>query len=251
MTGAERIAELLEAGETFCAATAISSVRQDIPAGVKAIVTAEGALEADGWPDDAKASLRAPALKALSDGRAVTAEVSPGVLIFFDVILPAPRLLICGAGHIALPLARFATAAGFAVTVLDDRPDFASKERFPGCRTIAGDFRTEISAMHRGTAFYAVVITRGHEHDAECLEELLRGRTAYVGMIGSRRRVGFVLGSLEKKGVPGSRLTEVFTPIGVPIGGESPEEIAISITAELVCARRRGGAAARALRGER
>ncbi|MDT8285735.1 MAG: XdhC family protein [Elusimicrobiales bacterium] len=248
MRGAERIIELLEAGEAFCAATVVSSVRSDLAAGARAVITAGGAVGAEGWPDDAKAALRAPALEALARERSHTAETAPGVLVFFDALRPAARLLICGAGHIAVPLARFAATAGFDVTVLDDRPDFASRERFPGCEVIAGDFRTELRAMRPGRAVYAVVITRGHEHDAECLEEILRKDTAYAGMIGSRRRVGFVLKTLEKKGLPPTRLADVFTPIGVPIGGESPEEIALSIAAELVCIRRRGAPAARALR---
>lgn len=249
MTGAERIIELLEAGEAFCAATVIASGRPDIPAGARAVITAGGAVEAGGWPADVKAALRAPALEALAREQSHTAEAAPGLLVFFDALSPAARLLICGAGHIAVPLARFASAAGFSVTVLDDRPDFAAPARFPDCEVTAGDFREEIRAMRQGPAFYAVIITRGHEHDSECLEELLRGETAYVGMIGSRRRVGFVLKTMEKKGIPRARLSDVFAPIGVPIGGESPEEIALSIAAELVCARRRGASAARTLRG--
>ena len=95
---------------------------------------------------------------------------------------------------------------------------------------------------------YVVVITRGHEHDAECLLEILRKDTAYIGLIGSRRRVRFVLEMLEKKGIPKKRLQEVFTPIGTPIGAETPEEIALSIAAELVCVRRKGPHQARLLR---
>jgi len=93
-----------------------------------------------------------------------------------------------------------------------------------------------------------VVITRGHEHDVDCLLEILKKDTAYIGLIGSRRRVRFVLEMLEAKGISKKRLQEVFTPIGTPIGAESPEEIAISIIAELVCVRRKGPHQARALR---
>lgn len=244
-----RLIELMEAGKPFCAATVVASERQGLPAGTGAVVTAAGAVEAAGWPAGLKAALRAAALAALADKESRTVEVAPGLLVFLDAALPAASLLICGAGHIARPLARFAVEAGFSVTVLDDRPDFAARARFPGCEVIAGEFRKELRAMPLGPAAYAVVITRGHEHDTECLEEILPKRTAYVGLIGSRRRVGFVLKTLgEEKGIPKRRLAGVFTPIGVPIGGGSPEEIALSIAAELVCVRRRGAAAARALR---
>jgi xanthine dehydrogenase accessory factor len=93
-----------------------------------------------------------------------------------------------------------------------------------------------------------VIITRGHEHDVDCLMEILPKEAAYVGLIGSRRRVSFVLQWLEQKGFSSERLKDVFTPIGIPIGAESPEEIALSIVSELVCVRRKGGAQARSLR---
>jgi xanthine dehydrogenase accessory factor len=92
------------------------------------------------------------------------------------------------------------------------------------------------------------VITRGHEHDVDCLIEVLKKRTLYVGLIGSRRRVRFVLEMLAEQGFSQKRLKEVFTPIGLPIGAESPEEIALSIMSELVCVRRKGPAQAHRLR---
>ena len=98
------------------------------------------------------------------------------------------------------------------------------------------------------TNVFVVVITRGHEHDTECLQELLQKQSAYIGLIGSRRRVRFVLEMLRSEGIPQKRLDDVFTPIGIPIGAESPVEIAISIVAELVCVRRKGWQQARALR---
>lgn len=248
MNGIERLIELMEAGQPFCAAVVVASDRPELPPGSRAAVTAGGTVHG-AWPAALKAALRAAALEALAEGESRTVEVSPGVRVFLDAVSPAAELLICGAGHIALPLARFAREAGFSVTVLDDRPEFASQSRFPGCEVIAGDFRERLRALPLGPAAYAVVITRGHEHDTECLEEILPKSTAYVGLIGSRRRVGFVLATLGGKGIPKRRLADVFTPIGVPTGGSSPEEIALAIAAELVCVRRRGAAAARALRG--
>ena len=96
-------------------------------------------------------------------------------------------------------------------------------------------------------ATFIVIITRGHEHDTECLTEIIPHETAYIGLIGSRRRVSFVLELLAKKGIPAQRLADVCTPIGIPIGAESPEEIALSIAAELVCVRRKGVGQAKAL----
>jgi xanthine dehydrogenase accessory factor len=157
-------------------------------------------------------------------------------------------LVICGAGHIALPLAQFSQKLGFQVTVIDDRSDFANLTRFPGCNVIAKDFTVALRGLTFGPATYVVVITRGHEHDVDCLIEIIDKKTVYIGLIGSRRRVRIVLEALVEKGLLQERLNEVFTPIGLPIGAESPEEIALSIASELVCVRRKGPAQARALR---
>jgi xanthine dehydrogenase accessory factor len=102
--------------------------------------------------------------------------------------------------------------------------------------------------MTFGPATYVVVITRGHEHDVDCLIEIINKKTVYVGLIGSRRRVRIVLEALAEEGFPQERLNEVFTPIGLPIGAESPEEIALSIVSELVCVRRKGPDQARTIR---
>ena len=133
------------------------------------------------------------------------------------------------------------------MTVLDDRPDFADQQRFPGCEVIAEDFIPALRRIPLNGATFIVIITRGHEHDTECLTEIIPHETAYIGLIGSRRRVSFVLELLAQKGIPAQRLADVCTPIGIPIGAESPEEIALSIAAELVCVRRKGVGQAKAL----
>jgi xanthine dehydrogenase accessory factor len=129
---------------------------------------------------------------------------------------------------------------GFQVTVLDDRPDFANQERFPGCTILAENFGKAIDAITLGQNDYVVVITRGHEHDVDCLMRVLHQPVKYVGMIGSRRRVRFVFEWLESQGIPKEQIDRVFSPIGLSIGAESPEEIALSIAAELVLVRRKG-----------
>ncbi len=243
-----RITELLARGETFCLATVVSSDDPDALPGQKAILLSDGTmLGGMGSPflDDA---LKEAARRALAEKKAGTAAIAPLVRVFLDILSADVRLLICGAGHIAVPLARFAREMGFKVTVLDDRSDFAHPSRFPGCEVLAENFVPALRNLPLGRSTYVVVITRGHEHDAECLAEILPKETAYVGLIGSRRRVRFVLEMLGARGVPRHRLEEVFTPIGLPIGAESPEEIALSIVSELVCLRRKGARQARAMR---
>jgi xanthine dehydrogenase accessory factor len=244
----DRVSEFLERGESICLATVVDSGNASVRLGQKILVrrngTAEGSLGSRSLDleaaEAAQESLRARSRRLV--------ELSGGVRLFLEVLEGETRVLICGAGHIALPLARFAREVGFSVTVVDDRSDFADPSRFPGCQVLAEDFARALRGMPLGPGNYAVVITRGHEHDVECLTQILRRETAYVGLIGSRRRVRLVLELLEREGIPAERLREVFTPIGLPVGAESPEEIALAITAELVCVRREGPERARALR---
>ena len=243
-----RINELIQEGMTFCLATVIASNDEAPAAGQKAIVLDNGTMEGALGDGHLGSSVLNQALEAINSKKSCLVEVEPGIRIFFDLILPELKLLVCGAGHIAIPLSRFARHVGFQVTIIDDRDDFAHPSRFPGCEVIAADFTAALRKSNLNHSTFVVVITRGHEHDADCLMEILKKETAYVGLIGSRRRVRFVLEMLENEGIPKQRLQQVFTPIGTPIGAESPEEIALSIIAELVCVRRKGPQQARALR---
>jgi len=243
-----RINELLEKGETFCLVTVMASDLPHISSGRKTIVLADGSVEAALGDPHLDLRLQKLAMAALDQGKSGTAEMEGGARLFLDILSSEATLLVCGAGHIAVPLVRFANEVGFSVTVLDDRSDFAHPSRFPGCNVIAENFTIALQDMRLGRATFVVIITRGHEHDVDCLTEILKKETAYVGLIGSRRRVQFVLEWLEKNGFPKQRLQEVFTPIGIPIGAESPEEIALCIVSELVCVRRKGAQQARALR---
>lgn len=152
---------------------------------------------------------------------------------------PEPNLVILGGGHIARPLCRFAAAAGFVVTVIDDRPVFASRERFPDAgRIICDTFASGIESVKFTPYTYAVIVTRGHRHDLDCLQAILPKPWAYAGMIGSKRRVDGILKQLREEGFPAEVVAKVNTPIGLEIGAVTPAEIAVSILAELISCRR-------------
>jgi xanthine dehydrogenase accessory factor len=161
--------------------------------------------------------------------------------VFHEILEPQPELLIIGAGHIAVPLARYGKMVGFEVTVVDDRDKYASVERFPDAdRVIAADFGETLKDWPITPATYVVIITRAHTYDEESLRIILRKESAYIGMIGSRRRVQVVLRTLAGEGYDRDRLACVRAPIGLDIGAETPDEIALAIIAEVV-ANRRGG----------
>ena len=243
-----RVSDLLAKGKIFCLATVTVPGQTDVPVGHKSIVLPDGTMEGGFGSDRLDGEVRDLARRALAERQSNTITAGDGIRLYLDILSPDPKLLICGAGHIGLSLARFASEIGFRVTILDDRSDYAHPARFPGCDVIAEDYAVALQSMPLGPSSHVVVVTRGHEHDSECLAAILPKETAYIGLIGSRRRIRFVLEALAQKGIPRDRLNDIFTPIGLPIGSESPEEIALTIAAEMVCVRRRGPSHARALR---
>ena len=150
-----------------------------------------------------------------------------------------PTLLIAGGGHVGQAVARFAAELDFHIVVIDDRVEFATPERYPaGVECRVGDIGGVLADYPIDSGSYVVIVTRGHRHDAQALAAAIRRPAGYIGMIGSRRKSGMVLRDLEKSGVPRERIERVRTPIGLPIGGVTVNEIAISILAELVQVRR-------------
>ncbi|HWQ78986.1 MAG TPA: XdhC/CoxI family protein [Anaerovoracaceae bacterium] len=175
-----------------------------------------------------------------------------GRTVFVEPVLPKERLIILGGGHIALPLVKFAAETGFAVTIADDRPSFANTSRFPQAeRVICESFEDSLDMLKFTEYDYIVVITRGHRHDTLCLRKILSQReTHYLGMIGSRRRVEGVKRLLLDEGFDAERIGRICTPIGLRIGAITPEEIAISILAEIISYKRLGSGRKRINRSE-
>ena len=204
-----------------------------------------GSLGSD-WLDRAALDLAA---RALRTGMVEKAEVPlPGQSAGRCTLVAEPfftpeELVILGGGNIARPLVRLAAMLGFAVTVVDDRPEFASGERFPEARlVVCENFARALEGLSLSPGTYVVIATRGHHYDLLCLERLAGRDLAYLGVIGSKRKVALFKEHLLSKGVPGERIAAVYMPIGLDIGAQTPEEIAVSIAAELVKVRR-GGAA--------
>lgn len=161
--------------------------------------------------------------------------------VMVEVIEAPATLLIVGGGHIGLSLAIMGEHAGFSVAVLDDREAYANRERFPMAdRVMAGDFEEHLRDFPIGGHTYVVLVSRGHKQDELALRQVVGRNAAYVGMIGSRRRVSTVLRHLAEEGFPIDDLEKVHTPIGFDIGAETPEEIAVSILAEVIMVRRGG-----------
>ena len=151
----------------------------------------------------------------------------------------APRVLVFGAGHVGAAIARAAAAAGFRVVVIDDRPEYADAARFDaGVTVLTGDVEAALAAYNLTAADAVVIATRGHRNDAEILERVATSPAGYVGLLGSRRKKIVVTKGLKAAGVPARSLARVRVPVGLPIGAVTPEEIAVSVVAELIGWRR-------------
>jgi len=171
--------------------------------------------------------------------------------VFFEVLTAARKAIIVGAGHLAVPLVKFAKILGFHVTVMDDRVVYANRERFPEAdEVLVGDMAGTLRGLEITPQTYIVLITRGHQFDEPCLREVIHSPAKYIGMIGSRRRIkACFIRFRDEDGIPEELLKRVYAPIGLDIGSESPEEIALSIVAEMVKVRRGGSAQSLAARG--
>ncbi|HUX40858.1 MAG TPA: XdhC/CoxI family protein [Rectinemataceae bacterium] len=177
--------------------------------------------------------------EAAAGRRASLLRTIPGGGEFEDPLVEADRLIIFGGGHVGLALARLASELDFAVTVCDERPEFAHPDRFPsGVSTLAGAYLDSIARLEIGRGDWAVVMTPDHQHDHLCVRELFRRAPRYLGFIGSARKTRLILEALKAEGGDPATVDAIRAPIGLDIGAETPAEIAVSILAELVAERR-------------
>ena len=161
--------------------------------------------------------------------------------VMVEIIETSATLLVVGGGHIGLSLATIGAHVGFSVAVLDDREMYANAERFPMAdKVLCGDFTALLAEFPIDETTYIVMVSRGHKQDETALRAVVTRGAAYVGMIGSKRRVSTVLRHLAEEGFPIEALERVYTPIGFDIAAETPEEIAVSIIAEVIAVRRGG-----------
>jgi xanthine dehydrogenase accessory factor len=160
--------------------------------------------------------------------------------VFIDILQPKEEVLIFGAGHIAVCVSKLAKLVGFKVTVIDDREEFANQDRFTEADEIIAEV-TEKALTHLKItpSTYIIIVTRGHLKDEEVLGSVIKLGAAYIGMIGSRKKNATVFQQLTKKGISQEELERVHTPIGIEINAQTPEEIAVSIIAEIIQIRRK------------
>lgn len=239
LSAAEASARILDAESAGIAVVEVLAV--DGPAaGRRTLVFEDGVMAGSFGVADLDRAAVDVAGALLHDGTS-RLETFGASRLFATAHRPADRLVVVGAGHIAVPLARIGVGLGFEVTVIDDREEFATEERFEGATVRRADFATDpFAGVRIDGRTYVALVTRGHRWDFDCLQRLVADDVLprYIGMIGSRRRVRAALHALLEAGVSRGVLARIRAPIGLEIGAETPDEIAVSIAAEMIAVRR-------------
>ena len=163
-----------------------------------------------------------------------------GEAYFVEPLFSPNRMIIAGGGHVAVPTAELAAFAGFSVHVIDDRPEFSRPERFPRAASTGTvpEFADCLASFSPDARTYVVIITRGHMYDEAVLAQALRTKAGYIGMIGSRKKRNIVYAAMRERGFVDADLARVHCPVGLAIGAETPEEIAVSIVGECIAHKR-------------
>jgi xanthine dehydrogenase accessory factor len=251
----EEIVKLQREGRRGAVATIVSA-RGSIPSfqSAKMLVRDDGSIagtigggcvEAEVWQAAreviAQEKPRTLTFDLNQDPKFDTGLVCGGTLeIFIEPVLPSSLLYIFGAGHVALELFKAARNADFDCIVADDRETYANAERFPGAvQVVAGDFDTAFKELAPAESSYLVIATRGHRDDMRVLRWAVQTPARYIGMIGSKRKAITVYRELIREGLIPELFDRVYSPVGLDIGAITPEEIAVSIVAELIAVRRR------------
>jgi xanthine dehydrogenase accessory factor len=250
----EELVRLRRQGQK-CAIATIVDVNGSIPSfqNAKLLVREDGSMvgtvgggcvEAEVW-NAAKEVMASEKAKMLdfSLGQDVAYEnglICGGQLnVYVEPVVPQPSVFIFGAGHVSKSLAQVAHLAGFATVVVDDREQFASRERFPEADAIhAGEYEEVFGKLDLNSSSYIIIVTRGHRDDMRVLRLAVGSPARFVAMIGSKRKVLSIVKELEKEGIPREAFERLTAPMGLDIGAITPEEIAVSVVAEMIAVRR-------------
>jgi len=251
----EELVRLRRLGQK-CALATIVQVRGSIPSyeSAKLLVREDGSMvgtigggcvEGEVW-NAAREVIASEKPRHLSFNLGQDAAYDNGLIcggqldVFVEPVLPVPYAFIFGAGHISKSLSKAATLAGFATVVVDNRDTFANRERFPEAAEVhAAEYEEVFPNLAINENSYVVIVTRGHRDDMRVLKLAIATTARYIAMIGSRRKVLNVVRELEKEGIPREVFERIHAPMGLDIGAISPEEIAISVAAEMIAVRRR------------
>jgi xanthine dehydrogenase accessory factor len=234
---AHRLADAASGGAPIAVVTRLRKDGRSLVFDGRMFVGATG--PASGSLGDGATDARAVELarEQLRHGTSRVAPLTETSDLLIEPVASRPRLVIAGGGHVAAAIARQAQLLDFDVTILEDRPEFSSPERFGGATVINGDVPQSIAAFDYGWNSYLVIATRGHKLDADCVVAAAGTTARYIGLLGSRRKTILISERLRTEGVSEDRIAAVHAPVGLDLGGRTPAEIALSVLAEITAAR--------------
>jgi xanthine dehydrogenase accessory factor len=244
-----KLQELIEQRKPVVLVTVIATTGSTPrEAGTKMLVMPDGSIYGTVGGSSVEEKVITASIKSLREGKCLkishnlddeiqhdTGMICGGTMEFFiEPVNAAPLLYIFGAGHVALPLARLASQVGFDYIIIEDRTEFATRERFPEARDILIGKPDELAGrINFSSEDYIAIVSRSHEIDFQVLRRVIVRPFHYLGLIGSKKKRQQIFDRLKKEGISAEQINTIHTPIGLEIGAESPQEIAVSIVAEL------------------
>ncbi len=250
----EELVRLRRRGEK-CALATIVSVNGSIPSyqNAKILVRQDGSFVGTVGGGCVEAEVYNAAREVMETEKAKMLEFSLGqdaayenglicggqLNVYVEPVVPQPWAYLFGAGHVSRAIAQIAQLAGFATVVVDDRERFASRERFPEAEEVhAGEYEEIFPRLEINSSSYLIIVTRGHRDDMRVLRLAVQSPARFIAMIGSKRKVISIVRELEKEGIPREKFERLTAPMGLDIGAVTPEEIAVSVVAEMIAVRR-------------
>lgn len=236
---AERILSACRGGDALAVATVIGSGDSGITVGTRQVVYGGGGPPVgDAWPWMDQQLMEA-GRELAERGEVRCLKTSGGAEVFLEGFCSPPALIIMGGGHVGKAVSRLAAGLGFRIVVLDDREEYANSERFPEAQqTIVAGFEKGLSEVRIHANCYIIVATRGHRYDDLAVESALKTPARYIGLLGSKRKSLMIFQRLLAQGVPAAEITRVQAPVGLNIGAKTPDELAVSIMAEILAVQR-------------
>ena len=231
--GLQECVQAIVDGPPVVVATLLERTGRDLTFAGRVMVTADGGRRGSLGSADMDARAVAAALDQLPHGTPRLTAVDETHDLLIEPVAGKPKLVVAGGGHVSQAIARQAQLLDFDVTILEDRPEFASPERFGGAQVRTGHIPDVLAGLRYGWNSYIVVATRGHKLDGDCILAAVQTDARYIGLLGSRRKAVLIADMLREAGVPQARIDAIHTPVGLDLGGRTPAEIALAILAEI------------------
>lgn len=230
-----RLQELNAKKVPLMSATVVESGQKGVEVGMKMVYATNGDRIGTLGDRRLETELEIEIVDILEQNKSSLYKINKDVSVFLEPLQPRPTLLIAGAGHVGQALCHLGNWLDFDITIVDDRADYASKERLPEAdEIIIGDIAEELHKYPKNHLTYVVIVTRGHQHDESALHSVVESDARYIGLIGSRRKIKLIYDDLLEEGIPIEKLQRVHAPIGLDINSKTVPEIAVSIASQLI-----------------